>query len=254
MCLMSFSWQQHKQYPFVLVANRDEFFNRPTQSMHFWQDNPDILAGRDLQAGGTWLGLHRRGRFAALTNVRNPNEQREATTTKSRGLLVTEFLNSHYRPIDFLQQLHDSSTEYNGFNLLVSDGETLAFYSTVDQSVQSLAPGIYGLSNASLDTPWPKVIKARDHLSHWIKEQHKPLIELLHNAEIVSDDQLPDTGIPLEWERGLSAQFISLPGYGTRCSTAITLNTDGQLSVEEMNFNEQGDAEKQSFQLDSFWD
>lgn len=251
MCLISFSWQQSEQYPFVLVANRDEFFARPTQAMHFWHDQPDILAGRDLQAGGTWLGVHQAGRFAALTNVRNSKEfGREA---KSRGLLVTDFLLSDVTPEQFLQQLHLNARDYNGFNLLVGDGQTLTFYSTVEQQITHLPPGIYGLSNATLDTPWPKVSSARQKLSDWLHLRSTPLIELLHDSEIVGDELLPDTGIPLEWERGLSAQFIRMSDYGTRCSTAITLDGEGLLTVEERIFSDQGKNDQQAFQIDGFW-
>ena len=166
MCLVVVGWQMHPEYPLIVAGNRDEFHSRPTQSAHWWSDTPDIVGGRDLQAGGTWLALHRRGRFATVTNYRDA----DITSAKyrSRGHLVTDFLNGTLSPVDYLKTLEGSA--YAGFNLLVSDGTTLAWYSNRGNGAQCLVPGVYGLSNALLDSPWDKVVRSKKTLKDLIRE------------------------------------------------------------------------------------
>ncbi len=151
MCLISFAYNIHKQYRLILVANRDEFYNRPTEVLHFWKDHPDILGGRDLQAGGTWMAAHRNGRFAALTNVRNPADIKPDAA--SRGDLITQYLLSDDKPYNTLENLTGESHKYNGFNLLAGSIDNLYFYSSLDQKILTVTDGIHGLSNCTLNTP-----------------------------------------------------------------------------------------------------
>ena len=218
MCLILFAWQCHPQYKLVVAANRDEFYARPSAPAHFWQDIPQILAGRDLEQGGTWLGVTRNRRFAAITNVRDPSATQGAL---SRGHLVRDFLTSEQSPTNFIAQLQNHLTDYSPFNLLLSDGNTLHYCNSSGEML-SLQPGVYGLSNAALDTPWPKVESGKQALTETLSDpQHESLFCLLADRTTASDTQLPATGIPQWLEQKLSASFIHFDSYGTRCSTVI---------------------------------
>jgi uncharacterized protein with NRDE domain len=232
MCLILVAWRTHPDYPLVVAANRDEFFARPSAEATYWQ-NDGILAGRDLEAGGTWLGLTRTGRFAALTNYRDPARQKKSSP--SRGHLVASFLRSKDKPGPWLQQLSGKAGEYNGFNLLVGDGDTLANLGSMTGQFKELAPGIYGLSNHLLDSPWPKVLAAKSALSLALSTlpDEGPLFELLNDDSIHPDHALPRTGVSLEWERLLSSAFVKAPGYGTRCSTVLMVTHDKTVMFEE---------------------
>lgn len=237
MCLILLAWQAHARYPLVIAANRDEFLARPTAAAAFWDDAPDILAGRDLSAAGTWMGVTRQGRIAALTNFREPGRNR--TEAPSRGKLVSDFLAGAMPAPDYLQALSRRATAFNGFNLLcgsVMQGLWHFSNRTEGRSPQRLATGIYGLSNHLLDTPWPKVAQGKSQLAMALAAlpQDRPLFELLHDANIHDDERLPRTGLSLEWERALSAAFVETPDYGTRSSTVIRL--DG---MQCMTFDEQ---------------
>ncbi len=247
MCLILFAWQSHPQYQLVVVANRDEFYARPSAPAHFWQDAPNLLAGRDLEQGGTWLGVTRNGRFAAITNVRDPAAPQGA---QSRGHLVRDFLNSNQTPEQFITQLHNHLTDYSPFNLLLSDGNTLHYCNSSGDNF-ALQEGIYGLSNAALDTPWPKVESGKIALTDTLSDlQHESLFCLLADQTIAHDDRLPNTGIPQWLEQKLSASFIHFDSYGTRCSTVVLQNYDKTMHFFERQFNEQGTAiATQSFQL-----
>lgn len=239
MCLVLVAWRAHPDYPLVVAANRDEFFARPTAPVAFWPDG-DILAGRDLKDGGTWMGVTRSGRFAALTNYRNPTRHREGRA--SRGQLVTDFLAAATPPAEWLTDIAAQAADYNDFNLLASDDGSLASLSSVSGEVRILEPGIYGLSNHLLDTPWPKVAAAKSALSAALAAlpDDGPLFDLLRDDSIHPDSDLPRTGISLEWERLLSAAFVSAPGYGTRSSTVLLLGVSRGLTFDEQSWLEGG--------------
>jgi uncharacterized protein with NRDE domain len=265
MCLVLLVWRVHSLYPCLVAANRDEFHARPTARAGWWQDRPQILAGRDLEAGGTWLGLTRTGRFAALTNFRDPERLRAealgvttpgvatlgvttpgvatpGVATPSRGGLVTTMLESGATVADGLAYLRDVGANYKGFNLIFSDGERLGIYESARGSGRELGPGIYGLSNHMLDTPWPKVLNAKSRLEAALVQMTDtaPLLALLRDDRPAPDEQLPRTGIALEWERLLSSAFVRAPDYGTRCSTIIRIDHHGRAYFDEWSWNSDG--------------
>jgi len=236
MCLILLAWQAHPDYPLVVAANRDEFFVRPSAPAAFWPQAPEVLAGRDLEAGGTWLGISRQQRFSALTNYREGGKQRPGAP--SRGALVADFLAGDADPEDYLAALAARGADYNGFNLFVGDGQRLAYYSNRGDSPRWLAPGIYGLSNHLLDTPWPKLAAAKAAFAKALADLPAcdEFFELLADREIVPDTHLPETGVPLEWERILSAVFVNSPDYGTRASTLLTTHRTGVVTLIERSF------------------
>jgi len=240
MCLILIAWQGHAKHRCVIAANRDELHSRPTAAAHWWPSQPPILAGRDLSAGGTWLGMTRTGRFAALTNYRGTTERR--TDAPSRGALVTSILTSADGIFQTLEYLRGVSADYNGFNLLFSDGERLAVYESMRGAGRELEPGIYGLSNDLLDTPWPKVQTAKSRLALALSnlETTDPVLALLRDDSIAPDDQLPRTGISLEWERLLSSAFVRAPDYGTRCSTVVRIDERRRACFDEWSWDATG--------------
>ncbi|WP_144153580.1 NRDE family protein [Paraburkholderia sp. BCC1885] len=238
MCLIVFDWRPDAvDGPlFTLAANRDEFLRRTAEPMHWWPQAPALLAGRDLVGGGTWLGMTRDGRFAALTNYRAPHEMRPDAPT--RGTLVSNWLlgepSADLTPLDYLEQVAQDGEIYNGFNLLVGDWSRreLGWYcnrSPVGPAL--LEAGTHGISNAVLDTPWPKLVRKRAELGALLAADPlaplERLIDLMRDPRIARDDQLPSTGIPLERERALSAAFIESPEYGTRGTTALRVVATG---------------------------
>lgn len=241
MCLILFSFQPDSDRPLVLGANRDEFFARPTVPAHYWKDQPDILAGRDLQAGGTWLGVTRQGRFAAITNVREPGDR--TVYLHSRGKLTTDFLKSRQSPDAYLNNLASRAGDYAGFNLLVGafagSSARLYYFSNRQGEIQALSPGTYGLSNHLLDSPWPKVNDGKEKLRQRLNEangDHTAIRDLLEHPVTAEDHRLPDTGISYEREKALSAIFIAgLPDYGTRASTVVTVETR-RIRFSEQNY------------------
>lgn len=236
MCLILMAWQVHPDYPLVVAANRDEFFSRRTAAADFWGDAPDVLAGRDLEAGGTWLGVTRAGRFAALTNFRDP--ARNKTGAPSRGELVSRFLSGRQSPLEYLAELEAVAAAHNGFNLLFGDMESLWCFSNCGEGEQAFAPGIYGLSNHLLDTPWPKVARGKSALKAALLAlpDEAPLFALLRDDSVAPDENLPRTGVSLEWERLLSAAFISSPSYGTRSATVLLRDASGRVRFIEQGF------------------
>jgi uncharacterized protein with NRDE domain len=239
MCLILVAWQAHADYPLVLAANRDEFHARASAPVAWWRE-PNILAGRDLAAGGTWLGVARDGRFAALTNYRDPGmAQRDAP---SRGELVPATLASMLPAQLRLQQLRRTGGNYNGFNLIFSDGERLAVFESLAGDGRLLSPGVYGLSNHLLDTPWPKVRNAKCALGAAMTRlpDQQPLLELLRDERRADDAQLPRTGVSLDWERLLSSAFIRAPGYGTRSSSILLIDRHGGVRFNEWSWDESG--------------
>lgn len=240
MCLVLVAWRGSVQYPCVVAANRDELHSRPTAPAHWWQTQPDILGGQDLMAGGTWLGVTRGGRFAALTNYRDPEQRREGTP--SRGTLVSSILKSDASTAQTLDYLRDVGTEYNGFNLIFSDGERLAVHESVRGTGRELGPGIYGLSNHLLDTPWPKVQNAKSRLSDALRDlgNTTAVLDLLRDTEPAPDDQLPRTGVSLQWERLVSSAFVRAPDYGTRCSTLLRIDQHRRACFDEWTWDAAG--------------
>jgi uncharacterized protein with NRDE domain len=248
MCLILFAYQAHPCYPLLVAANRDEYYVRPTAPMAYWQDIPELLAGRDLQAGGTWLGITRSGRFAAITNFRDPRSV--LPNAPSRGHLVSDFLKSRESGRAYLERLLPQGGTYNGFNLLLGDGKELLYYSNQDGAPQTLQPGIYGLSNHLLNTPWPKVERGRWMLAALLEGNAVPspddLLGLLQDHTRAADEALPNTGVSLAWERILSPLFIESPDYGTRSSTILCVDQQGKVTVTEKTWD---DGSLRTFQL-----
>jgi uncharacterized protein with NRDE domain len=242
MCLILIAWRGHTEFPCVIAANRDEYHARPAVPAQWWGGDPEILGGRDLQAGGTWLGVTRTGRFAALTNYRDPEQRRE--TAPSRGALVPLLLRSNTTTSQMLEYLRDIGDAYNGFNVIFSDGSNLAVYESVRGAGRELGAGIYGLSNHLLDTPWPKVQNAKSRLSEALAQmpQTPATLELLRDSRPAPDEELPRTGVSLEWERLLSSAFVRAGDYGTRCSTIVRIDRSGQGYFDEGTWDPQGAA------------
>jgi uncharacterized protein with NRDE domain len=240
MCLVLLVWRMHPQYPLIVAANRDEFHARPAARAGWWPDHPQILAGRDLQAAGTWLGLTRTGRFAALTNYRDPEQRRPAAP--SRGALVANMLMDGGTVAEGLAYLRGVGDEYNAFNLIFSDGERLGIFESAVRSGRELGPGVYGLSNHLLDTPWPKVQDGKSRLESALSAMTgtAPLLALLRDDRPASDERLPTTGIGLEWERLLSSAFVRAQDYGTRCSTIIRIERRGRAHFDEWTWDADG--------------
>lgn len=236
MCLIVFHWQPGTALPLQLWANRDEFLARPAQATDFWPEAPQVLAGRDLAAGGSWLGVTRQGRFAALTNYRDP---RLPGGLRSRGALVADFLAGSERAETAARRIHAEAAEYGGFNLLLGDGDALWITGHGEQAAQAVAPGWHGLSNARLDTPWPKLrsLLARAQAQSGVEDPEAQLA-LLADSLPAADAELPDTGVGLDMERLLSPVCIRTPVYGTRNSTWLRLGRD-EIRWEEFDRNEQ---------------
>ena len=241
MCLIAFAWRCHPEFPLVIAANRDEFFDRPAQSARWWQHRQqDLFAGRDLKAGGTWLGVGANRRFAALTNVRNPSAM--MSDAPSRGGLVPDFIAGEAGVGDALEALAGSSGRYNGFNLLLFDGVNLGVYESPNAHGRVLAPGVYALSNADLEAPWPKQRRASASLTRALDTlpATEALFRLMRDDRPAPDAALPATGVPREWERALSSLFIRAPGYGTRCTTTLVFERDGGVRFEERSWDAAG--------------
>jgi uncharacterized protein with NRDE domain len=241
MCLILLALDSHPDYSLIVAANRDEFYDRPTACAAFWTESPEVLAGRDLKAGGTWLGIDRSGRFAAVTNYRQG--QREVDAPRSRGHLVSDYLTTSIDPQSHLGRVERDASQYNGFNLIVGDARELFYFSNREGSRRRLGPGIYGLSNHLLDTPWPKVTSGKNALSVLLgggPELIPDLLTLLSDRSQASDDSLPETGVSLAWERLLSAAFIISPSYGTRSSTVLLAGREGAVLLVERSFGPGG--------------
>jgi uncharacterized protein with NRDE domain len=234
-CLILFSYQNHPKYSLILISNRDEFYNRPTDPIHFWKNDSNLLAGKDLKDGGTWLGVHRNGRFAAITNYRDFINMKEVAP--SRGHLVSNYLSGEQSPLEYLQGLEKDAKQYNGFNLLVGDQLNLFYFSNESTGITQVQAGIHGLSNHLLNTSWQKVEKGKEGLENLITQNfsENDFFELLSGREKAPDEILPDTGADIELERELSSLFISIPdhGYGTRSSSILLIEHTGKMKVIE---------------------
>lgn len=237
MCTLLFAWQVDADRPLIVAANRDEFYARPSAHAQRWADAPQVIAGRDLQGGGTWLGVTRSGRFAALTNVREPAEP-VPRGAPSRGRLVADFLRGDQSPGDFVTRV--AGDRYAGFNLIVADRRSLWYLSNRSGAPRALDPGVYGLANAGLDSPWPKVRRGRSGLAALVATGAATparLLGLLADTRPGPAEELPNTGVGLAMERLLSPLFISSPGYGTCCSTVLTILRDGAVEFCERTTN-----------------
>jgi uncharacterized protein with NRDE domain len=244
-CLAVVALDAHPRYAVVLAANRDEFHARAAQAAHWWSDGDamTILAGRDLAQGGTWLGVSRDGRFAFVTNVREP--ARYDPHAPSRGALVPAILRDPRAPADALAAIVDGAQGYNGFNLVAGDASSVAFGSNRGPAVVALTRGVHGVSNAGLDTPWPKLLRAKAGVAAWAAAGDDDLAHLwpvLADTRKAADHELPDTGIARERERLLSSPFIVSESYGTRCSTLVAFRRDGEAQFVEKSFDAQGDV------------
>lgn len=239
MCLILFAIDQHRDYPFVVIANRDEFYARPTRSTHWWEDSPSVFAGRDLQANGTWMGVDRQGRFAAVTNVREPGVKHDAPL--SRGDLPRNFLQANLTAEEYLKQLESAMSGYAGFNLLVADRSGYWFVSNRNAGIKKIPAGIYGVSNGRFDEPWPKLQSGKLALQKSLQGSLDvdSLLAILSDRDQAADHLLPDTGLSHEFERLLSSRFIHSNEYGTRASSVL-LSTNGTLSFTEQNFDQIG--------------
>jgi uncharacterized protein with NRDE domain len=237
MCLIVFAWQVIPGMPLIAAANRDEFYDRPTTPACWWDDHPQVYAGRDLQGGGTWLGVTRDGRFAAITNIRASSEKRP--DAPSRGALVADYLIGQTGPQEYVAKIAADSHIFNGFNLLVGDSNQLVWFTNGNTSDprngQVLAPGIYGLSNDLLDSPWPKVVRTKAQFASLLCQcaPQEAFFDMLSDTTRASDCRLPKTGVPLEWERLLSAVCIESTNYGTRSSTVVQLHADKVAMLSE---------------------
>lgn len=238
MCLIVFAWRPGHAQPLIVAANRDEFYARPSLPLAQWPEAPHVHAGRDLEAGGTWLGVGAHGRFAALTNIRDPHQP---PSRKSRGELVAGFLLGNMSIDDYLSDVVGRSLEYAGFNLLVGNANELWHFNARETEAVMLPPGVYGLSNAGLDTPWPKLLKARAALEEVLDDpQPQALLALLNDPQTAPFADLPDTGVGLATETLLSSVFIASPTYGTRASTALIVQADGTRWMVERSFGPYG--------------
>jgi len=255
MCLILFSYKNHSHYDLILASNRDEFRDRPTAPLEFWEDDPDVLAGRDLMNGGTWMGITRTGRFAALTNFRSiPMIKQDSP---SRGYLVKNFLVGKMSASDYIDELQTTAEIYSGFNLIIGTIKELIYFSNCKKEAQPIASGMFGLSNNFLDVSWPKVKRGKHLLSECLDCTEdldiKQIFTLLSDTSIPKDHHLPRTGISMEWEQMLSPIFIDNSFYGTRSQSILTINKSGYVSFYERTIHRdnirKGAIRKRSFQI-----
>jgi len=238
MCLILFALNQHTEFPLVVIANRDEYYSRPTRGAHWWQDSEGIFAGRDLQAQGTWMGINKNGRFAAVTNVREPGML--APARLSRGNLPRDFLAGDEAAETFIEQIKPEADDYAGFNLLIGDGAGLFFYSNRQAEVIEIPAGIHGISNGLFDEAWPKLDSGKQALATVLANSpdNNELMKILTDNTIAQDEHLPDTGVTLDIERMLSSRFIRSADYGTRASSVVKFDQQNNISFVEQNYTD----------------
>lgn len=237
MCLVVFAWRPQSRQPLLLLANRDEVHARPSAALAQWSDQPSIYAGRDLEAGGTWLGVAEQGRFATLTNIRDVSLP---LGEYSRGALVSDYLASEQTPQAYLQGVAGQINRYSGFNLLVGDQQSIWYLNSIEQRPIRLTAGIYALCNASLDTPWPKLVRIRSLFHQHLEADDETLFKLMHDEQRAEDDQLPDTGVGLAMERMLSSIFIRGDNYGTRAISLLRRFDTGRTILDERSYGANG--------------
>jgi uncharacterized protein with NRDE domain len=251
MCLLVLAWQAHPRYPLIVAANRDEFHDRPALPLAKWpsgklDESKPIYGGRDLRAGGTWLAVDNRRRFGVITNFREV--QRPEPGSPSRGGLIPSYLSQDHGAGEFLAALKPESSRFAAFNLLLSDEQSLWYASNrIEGFARRLEPGLHGLSNQYLDTPWPKLLRVRRQFATWLEHSvasdTAALFEILADrTRAGSDDELPHSGLDTEWERTLSSPFVLDPRYGTRCSTIVMMETSGSMLIAERRFDPDGRA------------
>jgi len=242
MCLILLAWRVHPAFPLVFAGNRDEAYDRPSAAAGFWADDPKIFGGRDLEKGGTWLGVTRTGRFAAVTNYRDGSAAR--TAPRSRGDLVAAFLRGTSEPRAYLEAVAPHAADYGGFTLIVGDLERLSCISNRGPGIAEIAPGVHGLSNHLLDTPWPKVARGKERLAALMKADETGLVRGLSGAladrTVAPDAELPDTGVGLQRERELSCAFVAGERYGTRASTVLLVSRNDEVVCVERRFGARG--------------
>lgn len=249
MCLNLFSYKSHPKYQLIIAANRDEFYGRPTREAHFWEDNSNVLGGRDMQHGGTWLGLNKNGKFAFITNYRDFSLY--YPDAPSRGPLVSNYLKGELSPEEYVKSI-ENPKQYSGFNLVVGDMSSAWYLSNVLDGPSEIKPGVHGVSNAFMDTPWQKVEKGKTCLadiSHKDDFTPEELFAMLADEQQASDDKLPETGLPIEMERAVSAMFIKSPDYGTVCSTVVMVDHTGQVYFAEKTTNPRKEGKVAEFEL-----
>lgn len=233
MCLIFAALNHHPVYKLIIAANRDEFYNRRTAAAAHWDDHPHVIGGRDLEAGGTWMGVTTGGKVSLITNFRDPKNIRAGAP--SRGHLVAAYLEQEVNAEDYLKHVQKHAAEYNGFNLLVGTIDELHYFSNYKNGVTRLGDGLFGLSNHLLDTPWPKIARGKKKLAPILERSDistGDLMDFLYDDQPASDN-LPDTGIGIERERALSPMFIKTPGYGSRCSTVVLVDKQNRVQFTE---------------------
>jgi len=256
MCLLVFSLRSHKKYPLILAGNRDEFYKRPTRPAQFWKSKPNLLAGKDIKAGGTWMGVTKSGKLGALTNYRDLTNIKDDAPT--RGSIVTDYLSGSKPAPVFLETLDEDAENFNGFNVLAGTPDSFFHYSNETRSITEIESGIHGISNAVLNTPWPKVEKAKEDLRNAISNDHidtEELFTLLKSKKTYPLEMLPETGLPDKKEKEVSAAYIKTEDYGTRCSTIILMDQNGEVTFMERTYDPKTEnitTEKQyNFQINS---
>lgn len=238
MCLILFSYKSHPKYKLVVAANRDEFYVRATQPAHFWEEDARVLAGKDLEAGGTWMGVAKTGRLSMLTNFRDPHNIK--ANAPSRGQLVLDYLKGSVNGGEYLEKIAKNGGAYNGFNLVTGTFDDLHYYGNYQNRVLKIPPGIHGLSNALLNTDWPKTVKGKSKLAQMMKNSDLPpeqLFDILYDDIKAPDRELPNTGVSKEKESMLSPMFIKSPDYGSRCSTVIMVDHDNHVQFLERTYD-----------------
>lgn len=242
MCILFLAINQHEKYPLVILANRDEFQERPTTSARFWKEYPELLAGRDEKEGGTWLGITKKGKISALTNYRDIPLHKEGR--ESRGLLVKDFLTSEISTLTYLDLLISKRESYNPYNILIGNQKELYVYNNVSNESQKLTDGFHGLSNAYLNSPWPKISRGIEHLKEYILSSElkkEELFSIMKDETKAPDELLPNTGVGLEKERFLSSIFIQNPVYGTRSTAILLFDRQNTVSFYERSYSPTGD-------------
>ena len=238
MCLLTFAWKTHPEYKLIFASNRDEFYKRNTAPAQYWDNAPNVLAGKDLEAGGTWMGIHRNGRFTALTNYRDIENIK--SQAPSRGMLTLDYLQGTNAPQTYLEGIFSNIDAYNGFNLLTGTPEELYYLSNYEHKIRKLEPGIYGLSNALLDSDWFKVNRLKTKFTDIIEQADfstQTLLDTLQDTTKPQDNQVQQTGLPMDRERMLSSVFIESPNYGTCSSAIILMDYNNQVSFVERVYN-----------------
>jgi uncharacterized protein with NRDE domain len=251
MCLIFLSVKQHPTYKLIVAANRDEFYQRKTAPVHFWEDVPHVLGGRDLEASGTWMAMSRNGKISMVTNYRDLKNLKEQAP--SRGQLVSDYLANGDEPNHYLEKISINASAYNGFNLIVGNPDELYYFSNYKNSIEKIPNGLHGLSNHLLNTPWPKVEQGVKDMKRALTQEKinsTLLFDLLRNETIAPDEKLPETGIGLERERALSSKIINSANYGTRCSTVVLIDQRNEVSYTERVYDLQTfDYTTRSFQF-----